>query len=256
MALLHLSSRAYLLLGVFALIVAFLCVESLLPSLVVAGRHAPATRGNFMYLNFNNVSPTRVQAVTHHEMAHDWTQRGVLDIDIPTAAALEYYWEWDNTGTLEDASRIDYFMEGLESTDTAADVSGILNQYLNSSDLEQLVLVEDRQSYNDGARLAGLAYQQFQGDQGFRYLLLLSSLCDHALARDAVRDGDLADFILGFRSQTTMFVDIFPGEIFRQHLERLDDTSREKAEEYVAKLIQTHGFYFMKNRPTLIDAMP
>ncbi len=250
-------SRPLLVLMAGALVfVVLLWIESLLPSSVVRGRHMPAARGNYIFIDFGEASETRVQAVFHHETVHDLTRRGILDVDIPTAAALEYYWEWDATGTLEDSSRVHAFEAGLESTDAAVDISELLARYVDSSDLEQLVVVEDRQSYDDGALLAGLTYQQFQGDRGFRYLLLLASSCGHELARDAVLDGGLADLILEFRAATTTFVDIVPNEALRQALGELDDVSRMEAERYLGGLAETHGFHLMKDGPTLIGAMP
>ena len=237
---------------VFAL---FVWLDSRLPSLVVRARHVPTPYGHYMLFNFlDQPSDVRVQAAVFHELVHDFTQRGALDVDIPTAAALEYYWEWDETGTLEDSLRVPHFEAGVNDTEVAASVSEIMTRYAGF-ELPQGEISENEQSYDDGARLAGLVYQQFQGEFGFRYLLLLSALCDHDLARDAVQDGELDGLLLRFRFRTMDYVDVVSNEEFRRDVGQLDAVARAQAEEYISALGETHSFHFAKRRPGVLGAM-
>ena len=241
--------------GAVSVFFLFVWLDSRLPSLGVSARHVPTPYGHYLLFNFlSKPSDTRVTAAIHHELVHDMTQRGVLDVDIPTAAALEYYWEWSETGTLEDSLRIPHFEAGLDDPDAASSISEIMNRYADF-ELPQGEILEDRQSYEDGARLAGLVYQQFGGDLGFRYLLLLSAMCGHDLARDAVQDGDLATLLLRFRFRTMDYVEVGYSDEFRRDLGRLDDAAREQAEEYISGLVETHGFYFAMRRPGVMGAM-
>ena len=224
----------------------------------VRGRHVPTPSQNYIFFKFSDSpSDLRVEAAFHHELLHDFTQRGLFDLDIPTAAALEYFWEWTATSTLEDSERIRHFQDGLGSTDISFDVTELMRRYI-TSDLSETPISENAQSYNDGARLAGLVFGQFQGnrDLGFRYLLLLSSSCAHDLARHAVENPALADLILRFRTASLDYFDIALNDEFRRAVNGLDDASRVRAEQYVYRLMDTHALDFRKRRPSIVGAMP
>lgn len=95
------------------------------------------------------LNPVIVEGVLLHEAHHANRDLGLIDFDIPTAAALGYVMEWSKIGSLSDTSRIPALRHGL--MDLSDDSSEILRKYVGDQEHEPIT------AYDDGAILAGIA---------------------------------------------------------------------------------------------------
>src|SRR6266436_2749633 len=96
--------RITLIIAVFSVLGAAYYINSHLPRLPqIAGLHEQKPTENVVYIKFHRDSTLSAadkvltEAITSHEMVHDFRARGIFDIDVPIAAVTGYYIEWLRT---------------------------------------------------------------------------------------------------------------------------------------------------------------
>ena len=190
------------------------------------------------------------EATMNHEMIHSFQSMGVIDVDIPTAAAWGYFFEWRAQNKLTDQSKVEFFNEGMNSVDPDLYISSILEQYQSE------FLEETLQSYIDGARMAGAMYALFKGSdesEPLMYILAVGLKLDHMSAKYAVAHNELFSLLFNFRQ----------GTYFRLDMDTLDDDIRglpkelrEKAVSYIDGLHETHEIGLVRRKTLTFDLAP
>jgi tetratricopeptide (TPR) repeat protein len=223
--------------------------------LAISGRYMPSAlqvRGRYdeglsldQILIFAPKHPGKAElsGAIHHEMIHQFRARALIDRDVPTAAAWGYYVEWMDGGKLFDSSKIPFFQEGSSRINPTSTIDIIMNKYKDN-------INENLESYEDGARLAGLIWKVFGKDdsKASRYIISLGWGFDAETSRQIESDPGVFGFIFRLRSGnyfSTM------QERLNTELLKLDEESRRIALKYITGLRTTHRLQLVRQKERL-----
>ena len=148
---------------------------------------------NYIHMDFNiaNVTVEKMHSTTMHEMIHTFKHLNFIQYDIPFASAFGFYTEINDTKFISTEEYQNAFNEGMNADYNIVDslIDKISEQYRNVNQ------IETKESYIDGALMAGLLKQKFpnfETGEAFSCLMCLgmgmdSKSCDILLVNDALR---------------------------------------------------------------------
>jgi hypothetical protein len=188
-----------------------------------------------------------VEATLQHEMIHAFKAQGVIDDDVPMAAAMGYYTEWIKRGTLRDDTKIAPFKQGL--TAPVSEVNPLIEKYKHRTQREPL------ESYQDGAKLAGIIFKVFGKDDAKvkRYILALGMSLDHQFATVVVASDEVARVIFGLRFGDYF---LFDNEKLAHDLNSLDPFAKANVERYIKSVNDRTKIGLVPRRDVVVGAVP
>ena len=183
--------------SILVLLVGAAVLNSSLPrsSTVIASYESGKTVDSmrFNYHEFDNsdgtANETYFRAIFDHEVIHSLKGQGIVDQDVPTAAAIGYYREWHSVGSLREKDKQERFDLGAASSSTGSDIMEIITRY-RSRDTD----TETVESYSDGAMLAGLISSLLGNDDQsvLKYIIAVSMGLDHDSAMATLENENLS----------------------------------------------------------------
>ena len=202
----------------------------------------------FNYHNENigtNVDSIYFMAVTYHEIWHTFKLLGLIDMDIPTAAALGYYHEYRLSGKILDETKNHLFNKGLIEENVEFETNKIINKYISKKEI-----TEDAESYNDGAFLAGMVYNQFEKNlNGDRYLMLISSRLDHNSALFALKE-NIQGIILRYRMGLYFIVD---EKSLEEDIGKFSLKGQDAIRHYISELANHYKIGMVPDKENIIE---
>jgi hypothetical protein len=196
----------------------------------VAGEFRQALPKDRLNINFHCDALGRepdaiyVQATLQHEIIHALKAQGIIDDDVPIAAAMGYYTEWIQRGSLLDNTKIPLFKQGL--TAPVSEIDEMILKYRRRSEREPL------ESYEDGAKLAGMIFKRFgNDDKKVRiYVLALGMGLDQQLATRAVASREFSKVIFSLRLGEYF---LFDEAKLAHDLSTLEPATKSDVERYI-----------------------
>ena len=205
----------------------------------------------FNYHEFVNpdgtVDEVYFQAILYHEMIHSFKALGIVDQDVPTAAAMGYYYEWHLVGEVREDDKQERFDLGAASSSPATDVMEIIMRY-RSRDTD----VETIESYSDGAELAGLLSGLFGNDaeSTLIYVMAISMGLHHESAMAALKNKNLSSVLFGFRTGRYFVID---EERLNSDLALLPEEAIEGAVTYIRAVLEAYDIGLVPQKDVEID---
>jgi hypothetical protein len=184
-----------------------------------------------------------------HETHHAFRRFGLIDYDVPTAAALGYVVEWSQVGSLSDIYRLPAFKDGLANP--SADAKAILRRYAGEQEAEPV------SAYDDGARLAGIALRVCGGTQGggVRYIFGVSMGLPHERAVELCWHPTAFSIVSSLRSGSYLY---FDEDLLARESARINLTcARAKLLKSVTEFLGSNYrlTFWRKERLATIDAL-
>ena len=215
----------------------------------VAGEFRPGQPHDKVNLNFHcdalgkTPDEIHVDATLQHEMIHAFKAQGILDEDVPFAAAMGYYIEWVRRGRLLDDTKIPFFKAGLAGSTN--EVEGLILKYRRRSEKEPL------ESYEEGAKLAGIIFKQY-GKETAKvriYILALGMGVDHEFATQIVMRPEIAKIIVSLRFGKYF---LFDNEKLDCDLNVLDPASKANMERYIKSVNERYKIGLIPSRDVVL----
>jgi hypothetical protein len=188
-----------------------------------------------------------VEATLQHEIIHAFKAQGVIDDDVPMAAAMGYYTEWTKRGTLRDNTKVALFKQGL--TASVGEVNALIDKYKRRTQREPL------ESYEDGAKLAGIIFKLFGKDDGKakKYILALGMGLDQQFALEVVARDNIARVIFRLRFGDYL---LFDNDKLAHDLNALDPLARTNVERYIKSVNDRTKIGLVPKRDVVVGALP
>ena len=196
--------------------------------------------------SIDGIDQVFLQATVHHELVHSFRSRGIIDIDVPIAAAWGYYFEWSKKEDLTDKSKVKYIEEGMDSIDPGAHIEEIVGKYRAE------FVEETPESYVDAAKFAGALYALFNTDDDMAmfYVLATGMRLDHQSAMYAASNPMAIGAILSFRWGSYFE---FNQSKFDSDMLKLSKDTRDVVMTYINSLSETHEVGLVPRIDGIID---
>lgn len=207
----------------------------------VDGTHEVVLDDNVAGMSPND-SPGLFAGTTAHEMFHALTKMGFYDFDVPYAAALGYYTEWNMDHKLREKNKDAAFRRGLNSKDPSSRASSIGAGYVTP-------VAESEDTYLDAAELAGTVFSMFHGDlRGDRYFAASAMGIEHDFALALANNETAFDLIAAVRQGKYMVPD---RARLNSDIQHLAEPTRSQAAKYAEFLLATRRVFLTTQGDTV-----